>query len=1173
MKKDPKLPSSVGWRWQQKLKIMKLCLLLTWISIMHVTAATYSQNVKLDINLKDVTMEHVLHVIRQQSEFSFFYDDNAVEQISHLSLSMKEATVNQVLDFCLKNSGFGYRIVDKTIVLYRNNSQVQQQKQIIQVKGKVTDMKGVEMPGVTVRLDGVTVGTATNADGEFVLPLPAGGGTLIFTFVGFKMKKLPADVTKPMVVKMEEEAEKLEEVTVVAYGSKKKRELTSAISSVKADDIKELPTPSIENLLQGRMAGVEINNISGSPGGGGSVVAIRGYNSLFISGEGTSRQYAEPLYVVDGVPMLSFSSPVTGANTLADLDPSMIESVEVLKDAASAAIYGSRAGNGVILITTKKGRAGKATFMANVSYSASWLPETVQQIGGREERMHHLRGLRNTVIPYKDPETGETIIPESYEDTYAPNGGKGQYDYFWNGGQGADAVILQDSLNPFFNNSTDWFRYAFQMARVWNANIQVSGGNENMQYLVGTGYYNETGIMVNSGFTRANLMTNLSVTPTKRLRMDARTYLAYSDRSRGGNLSGGNSKIEGMSVDPIYQSTLFPGSGEVEQDVLRNLNLIIEKNQSYSVRLNLNMNYEIIKGLALTVSGALDYNQQNQNHFEPSTMSLENRSTSRGVIARDVMILNENLLNYSRMFGGVHTVDVLFGLSFQKDQSFSNKGSGEGGPNDKLQYVGGGWGGDAGLIDIGGGNVKSAYTYASEFSEERMESYFGRLSYNYDRKYLFEATLRRDGSSVFGENVRWATFPSVSAGWAFSEEEFLKRFYWLSFGKIRASWGTSGQKFGQRYLAHGLMTVGNGSFLGQTGMAPSGGMINRNLTWEETDQYDVGLDLDFFDYRWKVKLDWYRRYTKSQLGQVPLPGDMYYHIEQWQNIIETSNQGIELEAEVDILRETAVKWRMKFNAARNWNRLEKSYNGMDFDKYVIGKPLYQIQVYDDRGFYNSMDEVPVYYDTDGRPYYLHEEREFNASKVFIPGSRKIMDLNGDGAITSADMYYAASPLPIANGGIVSEIRWKNFDMNLLFNFSLGRHIYKIYDDFRLPPSAGSKPLFGLESAVFWPAEGANYPRLQSFALSTAYNGSLRSSIETIHHLRLKQLTIGYNLEDKIVNRLGIKGMRAFVTVENLFLLTNYSGLDPEIVSIYDGSDNLRNYPLPRKFTVGLTVNF
>ncbi|MEG1738034.1 MAG: SusC/RagA family TonB-linked outer membrane protein [Odoribacter sp.] len=1173
MKKNWKLPHSVGWRWQQKLKIMKLCLLLTWISVMNVTAATYSQNVKLDIELKNVSMERVLNTIRSQSEFSFFYDDHSVEQISNLSLTMKEASVNEVLDFCLKNSGFGYRIVDKTIILYRKNNALPQQQQIVQLRGKVTDVKGIVMPGVTVRLDGTTVGTATDVNGEFMLPLPEAKGVLVFSFIGFKLKKVTINGTKPIDVRLEEETAKLDEVTVTAYGSKKKREVISAISSIKAEDFKELPSPSLENLLQGRMAGVEINNMSGSPGGGGSVVAIRGYNSLFVKGEGSSREYAEPLYVVDGVPVHSFSSPVTGANTLSDIDPSMIESIEVLKDAASAAIYGSRAGNGVILITTKKGRSGKATFTANASYSASWLPKTVQQTGGREERLHHLTGLRNYAAPYTDPLTGKYVIPGSYDDAYSPGGNRGQYDYFWNGGNGEDAVILQDSLNPFYNNSTNWFRYAFETARVWNANIQISGGNENMQYIIGSGYYNETGIMMNSGFSRANLMSNLTVTPTKRLRVDARSYFAYSDRSRGGNLSGGNSKIEGMSVDPIYESTLLPGSGEVEKDVLRGLNSMTEKNHSYTLRLSLNLNYEIMKGLSFSTSGSLDFNQQNQNHFEPSTISTEKRSKSEGVIAKDIMLLNENLLNYNLTLGEKHNFDVMLGLSFQKDQSFSNKGSGEGGPNDKIQYVGNGWGGNSGLIDIGAGNVKSAFSYQSEFTEERLESYFGRFSYNYDKKYLFEATVRRDGSSVFGENVRWATFPSVSAGWAFSEEKFMKSCYWLSFGKIRASWGTSGQKFGQRYLAHGLMEVGGDSFLGQTGMVPSGGMINRDLTWEETDQYDVGLDVDFFDYRWKLKVDWYRRYTKSQLHEVNLPGNMFFHGSQWQNAVETSNQGLEVETEIDILRETAVKWRMKINVARNWNKLEKSYNGMDIGQYVIGKPLYQIKVYDDHGFYNSMDEVPIYYDTQGNPYPLHEGVTYSAERIFVPGSRKITDLNSDGAITPEDQYYAASPLPLANGGIVSELRWKNFDLNILFNYSIGRNIYKIYDDMKMAPSPSSSPIFGIKDATYWPQPGAEYPRLQMFGVGTPYNGVYRSSLEKVHHLRLKQLTLGYNLEDQIVNKMGLKGVRAFMTIENLFILTNYSGLDPEIVSIYDGCDNLRNYPLPRKFTVGLTINF
>lgn len=1179
MKKTGEITPSPGWGWRKNLKIMKLCILFVCVSVLQVSAAAYAQNVKLDLNLKNASIDKVMTSIRGQSEFSFFYDDAAVSKIANITLNLKNASVEEVMEECLKGTGFSFRVIDKTIILYRKNVAEQQVKETV-IKGKILDSKGKPLPGVTVRLDGANLGVASDIDGNYIFRLPMEKGTLSFSFVGYKTQKIPFTGSKTIDVKLVEDIAALDEVSVVAYGSQKKRLMTSSVSSVKADDIKELPTHSLESLLQGHMAGVEVNNLSGAPGGGGSIVAIRGYNSLFVIGEGQDRAAGTPLYVVDGVPIQAFTSPVTGSNTLSDIDPSMIESIEVLKDAASSAIYGSRAGNGVILITTKKGRAGKAKFTANVSYSASWLPTTAEQTGGNAERRFFLNALRNSAAPYYDQVTGKWVMTTSNEEVYnGPNTYGPIFDWFWQKNQSQNAYMLQDSLNPFYNNSTNWWKYAYKMAKVWNANIQASGGNETMQYMVGAGYYNEEGISIGSGFQRINVMGNLSAYPTKKLRLDTRLSLSYSDRSRGGKtrLNGiSGQKVEGISVDPTLESTLLPGSGYIKEYLLEDLNSVIEKNNSYSARYNMVVDYEFIKNLHLSISGSVDFNQQNQNHFEPSTMDRSfNYSFSRGTVSRTISLLNENLLNYAFTIRNDHNFQVLLGLSFQKNQDFGIQGSGEGGPNDHIHYVSN-WGDAYGLLKVGENIKKSATTYESSFSEERMCSYFGRLSYNYKEKYLFEATLRRDGSSVFGENVRWATFPSLSAGWAFSEEPFMKKLYWLSFGKIRASWGTSGQKFNQRYLAYGLWSP-TGTFEGKSGMTPDreGGVINRNLTWEETDQWDLGLDLNFMDYRLKIVFDYYYRYTHKQLTRVDLPGNIYYHDMQWRNALATSNQGVELEIQADILRESAVKWRMKLNGSRNWNRFEKSADGFDTSTEIIGKPLYQIRAYKTDGFYKTLDEVTKYFTPDNieQPLYTNQQ-----NGIFFPGTRKIVDLNGDGKITTDDQYLAASPLPKFHGGFINEIRWKDFDLNIFFNYSLGRNIIKVYDDRSLTVGGGGQALLvDVNKISSWQnvnSVNPDYPRIQYYDTNNAqFIGNYDSDIEKVHMLRLKQLTLGYNLNERIASKIGLTSLRVFATFENLFLLTNYSGLDPEIVNIFIGKDNLSSYPLPRKFTVGLTLNF
>lgn len=1191
MKKMDKNSHSSGGLWQKQVRIMKLCFILTFIGIMHLSAATYSQDTRLDLKVKNATLESVMNNIRTQSEYSFFFDDVAVKKISNITLDLKGASIEEVLTTCLKNTGFSFRVLDKTIILFREKAKDEKKKSYL-IEGKVLDENNRPMPGVTVLLDSTKVGTATDTAGHFVLPLPQPKGILVFSFIGYKTQKVKYTDGKLVIVKMQPDVSGLDEVQVIAYGSQKKRTVISAISTLKADEMKELPTHSLESLLQGHMAGVEVNNLSGAPGGGGSIVAIRGYNSFFTKGqgadgdtnaEGDDRAYGTPLYVIDGVPMQAFSSPITGANTLSDIDPSMIESIEVLKDAASAAIYGSRAGNGVILITTKKGRAGKAQFTANVSYSASWLPETPTQSGGQLVRHYNINALRNSVKPYQGDD-GKWVIPTSYEEVYNYNKDSNipMFNYFFgNASKGNNAYALQDSLNEFYNNSTDWWRYMYRTANVYNANLQASGGTENMRYMIGAGFYKEEGIMIGSDFQRVNVISNVSANPSKRLQLNNQISLTYSDRSRGGK-GGSGQKVEGISVSPQKQSSLLPGTGYVEKYLLTELNSNIEKNQSYSLRYNLVLDYEFMRGLNLRVTGGLDYNQQNQNNFMPSTADKNyHRSYTKGTISKSISILNENLLTYDFKIKQDHHFNILLGLSFQKDQSYLNKGSATDGPNDYVHYASGSWGDANGLLNGTLGAEKdtnpswsSAFTFQSSLEEERMNSYFGRFRYNYKEKYMVEATLRRDGSSVFGEDVRWATFPSVAVGWAFSDEAFMKPFYWLSFGKIRASWGRSGQKFTQSYLAHGMMSNSNVQFFGQQGMAPdvTGGLLNRKLSWEKTDQYDIGLDMSFLNYRIKMTLDYYYRYTEGQLQRLDLPGDLNYQQFQWQNALDVSNEGLEIELTADILRETAVKWRMKLNGSRNWNRFEKSSDGFDFGNNVIGKSLYNIKAYQTDGYYNSMEELTYYPQPHGYPLPTRE-----TAGIFFTGTRKLVDRNNDGVITSEDQYYAASPLPLAHGGFINEIRWKQFDVNIFFTYSIGRHILKEYDDRAITPSTEGGPLtLDIRKVNAWTSsdnKNPDYPRLISYSLKNQYSGEYDTDIEKVNMLRLKQLTLGYNLHERIAKKLGLSGARVFLTGENLLLITNYSGLDPEIVDITSGIDQLQSYPLPRKFTVGLTINF
>ena len=500
--------------------------MVLWVFFILLGFSGFSQENKVSFKFVNQELSSVFKELEKADvyKFMFNYDDVKGKKVS---LDVKDKKVLEILDIVLKDMPFTYRVDGIMVVIRPKQADSTVKKYVL--KGVVVDVKGEPMIGVTVRLDSTSIGTATAVDGAFTLVVDKPKGNLVFSFIGFKAKKVAITPDKDMIVKLEEEVSDLDQVTVIAYGSRKKRELITSVSSIKADDIKEIPAASLETLLQGRMAGVGVNVQSGSPGGGGTNVAVRGYNSLWLDEAGGGD--GSPLYVIDGVPVHSFTSPVTGTNTIAEIDPSTIESVEVLKDAASAAIYGSRAANGVILITTKKGRAGEGKFSVNLSYSASVLPEAPTQLGGRAERLYHIAVMRAQKGAYEVKGKGYYKYPTSYEE--AANN-EAIYDAFWDRGLGLEAKnIIQDSLNPFFNNSTNWYKYIFRTGKILNANIQASGGTERMTYMVGAGYYKETGIMPGSDFSRVNLLTNLSFNPVKKLTVDSRFYLAYTDRSRG----------------------------------------------------------------------------------------------------------------------------------------------------------------------------------------------------------------------------------------------------------------------------------------------------------------------------------------------------------------------------------------------------------------------------------------------------------------------------------------------------------------------------------------------------------------------------------------------------------------------------------------------------------------
>jgi len=494
----------------------------------------------------------------------------------------------------------------------------------------------------------------------------------------------------------------------------------------------------------------------------------------------------------------------------------------------------------------------------------------------------------------------------------------------------------------------------------------------------------------------------------------------------------------------------------------------------------------------------------------------------------------------------------------------------KGGPTNQVKYVGEGW---PTLIKDISGDAKPARNFDSNKEDQAMLSFLGRAAYGYNKKYLGEFSVRRDGSSVFGSNVRWGTFPSVGLGWAFSEERFMKKLWWLSFAKLRASWGRSGQKFQEPYLALGTLSETD-VFNGTAGLVPAA-LANKDLTWEKSDQYDVGLDLQVLDYRLKFKLDYYYKYSSNLLMEKYLPGNFFYTSKVWDNVSAISNEGIEFDVQADLIRSKDLNLSVGLNVSHNRNLFRKTDNGEDLNDKVLGRPVYGIYTYQDEGIVKDESQIPYYYSQTGArlPLYFG-----NPNYPLRVGGRKIKDQNKDGKIDNSDLYYAGSTLPTAYGGINGHLDWKGFNVDVLFSYVLGRKVMNMVQNSAFTFNKSVNPLMAhFRANEYWSKDNPNATKPSLEFADPGYlghfDGNVDSNIENISFVRLKQLVLGYTLPATWFKSKFIKSINVYLSGENLFMLTNYSGLDPEVIDPYTGKDDGSQYPLNRKLTFGFNMKF
>lgn len=979
------------------------------------------------------------------------------------------------------------------------NLAVQQQDQ--KLKGQVIDATtGEPVIGVNVLVKGTTNGTITDIDGKYELNAPA-GAILQISFIGYKTVEIAA-TTSEQTIKLHEDTETLDEVVVVGYGVQKKESLTGAMSTLKENRLKDVTTPTVENMLNGKVSGVYVAPGSGQPGSNGAV-QIRGRATLSGS--------TSPLWVIDGV--------IVGEDP-GVLNPSDIENMTILKDAASTAIYGSQGANGVIIVTTKMGKSEKMKINASVKLGVSTMTN------GKMEVMN----------------------------------GAELYDYYASFPNQED--IKFSRWNPELRNANfDWGELASQAGFTQDYNISLSGGNEKMSSYFSLGYYSEEGTVKGYKYDRYSF----------RYRSN---YKPFSWLTIKPNISGSMKNTDDSQYDYTAKYTMFPWdspydedgnlvpdrySGWVDSSDSNYLNSLSYGNhttrKAYEFSGNFDFDIKITDWLTFT-----SVNNYRWTGYFQSTYTDPRTDSASGVQGRveeeqtnNIQRYTNQYLTFNKMFGK-HSVQALLAYEFMDTSAkvINAKGTGIVSGFEVLDAT-------ATPEEVGG-----------NLTEWAKQSVFAKANYTYDNRYLAEVSLRRDGASNFGDDKKYGNFFSISAGWNINREKWFKA-DWVDVLKLRASYGSVGNIPYSKYPQYGLYSVSS-NYNGIPAILISQ-VGNKDLTWEQTYTAGVGIDANFFNNRLRFVFDYYNKYTSNILYQVPVSG-LTGITSRWQNVGEMRNSGIEITIGGDIIRTKDWLWSLDLNMGYNKNKLEKLY-GDDPNMMIIGGGG------NDTSIAGAAEKVlKVGYSTDR--YYLREWAGVDPKN----GAPLWYKNDGSGETTSnyseAKQVMTEATSPKLFGGFNTSLTWKNIDLNASFGFSLGGKIYNYsrqeYDSDGAYTDRNQMKL--IDGWSRWEKEGdiATHPAASYGNKSNSNKASTRY-LEDGDYLKLRSLSIGYNLD---LSKYYIQNMRIYFTAENVFTLTGFSGIDPEVPAYYDettgtyksiGTAGANLYPSTRKFMFGINLTF
>lgn len=1005
------------------------------------------------------------------------------------------------------------------------------------ITGTITNNTGEPLVGASVVVKGSAEGVSSDSKGEFKIVAPA-NATLVFSHVGYVLQEISVKDKTTLHISLMPNSNELSQVVVIGYGTVKKSDLTGSVVSVKAEDLKDVPVTSFDQALQGRAAGVQVTQLSGKPGAETSI-RIRGTTSINAGNE--------PLYVIDGMLVNSDAGDMSVGVTLGPrigalsaINPNDIESIEILKDASATAIYGSRGANGVVIITTKRGKAGKGTVTLDSYY-------------GLQDIAHEVKVLNAE-----------------------------QFANFVN-----DAKFAANQTPVYVNPKnlgvgTDWQGALFRRAPMASYQISFSGGDDKTKYAISGGYFDQDGIIIHSNFKRYSFRANLDRELSKR--MTVGTSITYARTSSEGVLTNAGTIVPGVvtaallfnPILPIYDSTVNGGyTYENDRGTILG-NPIADAKEYNSVTKNSRFignvyaRYKLTNDLELKSSFGIDAFNDDEASFGPNFLKRTQASNGEASVGNvnGLTWLNENTLTYNKSWREKHRINAVAGFTMQK---FNNESL--------FAYAFGFPDGRTGYHNIA--VAENPQTPVNNESQWTLVSYIGRVNYTLSDKYLFTLTGRIDGSSKFSEGNKYGYFPSGAFAWRVSKEKFMDKVYAVSDLKLRISYGVIGNQAIAPYQSLSLVgPYGQGVFNSSAGSEVYTGMeplsyANKNLKWESTKQFDVGFDLGLFKQRITLTADYYSKLTYDLLLSTPIPTTSGFS-STLLNVGNIQNKGVDIALHT-INTTGALEWSSSFNFSLNRNEVTNLNTETDIlllnaSLLRKGQPIGTFYGYIFDGIFQSDEEAAK------SPVLVGQEPTSpNPASIAKAGDRKYRDINGDGKIDANDRTILGSAQPKFTFGFSNNLSYKNFDLSFFFQGSQGNKMAN-FNSYSLLNFTGQNNVLAEAALNRWTPEnpGNKYPRaLASGSLDVGIFSS--AIVEDASYVRLKNVTLSYTLPRKILQKLKIQNIKVYISGSNLWTLTNYTGYDPE-ANTYGQSTTLigidnGGYPQSKIYQAGLTVSF